>query len=267
MELIEELRLSWTGLERLANESGVGKEMFSWITYGDRGRQEEPFTAFKINERPGDIDEQLALGEQFAALDLDDDRDSEYSQSDYSDSIHDNNDPESMDTGSFIGGDGEGDECGASGCGGGQIASSSGIYIMNLLLLERNRQKKRNRAPQMLPDTPFDANVPRRLRKVEAEPEAVNFLLHGIFAHGVSLIALKGAMTPREVAEFDVSAGTPRYYALLGRDRDVYGRTGESVYCRLCSEDYKLYFESPERALHHIMKDHLKMGYSCDCGW
>ena len=265
LELIEELRLSWTGLECLANESGIGKESFSWITHGDRGRQDERVTAFKINERPGDIDEQLALGEQFAALDLNDDCDSEYSQPDYGDSIEDNNGPECMDIESFTSGDEEGDEGGASGSRGGQIASSSGIYIMNLLLLERNRQKKRNRARQMLLDTPFDANISRRLREAEAEPEAVNFLLRGIFAHGISLTALKGEMTPREVAEFDVSAGTPRYHALLGRDRD--GRTGEIVYCRLCSEDYQLYFKSPERALHHIMKDHLKTGYSCDCGW
>ena len=226
-----------------------------------------------------DIDEQVALGEQFRRLDPDGDYDSEYSQSDSSDDIPDDNDPESMAVDSFTGGDeagGDGGENGdggasGSGSGGGQLASGSrepAIYIMNQLLLEKSRRRKKNRTPQMLPDTPFDAdirNVSNRLREAEAEPEAVDFLLRGLFPHEISLAPLKEVMTQEEIDEFHVPAGTLRYQVLLRQDRNR--RNKEIFYCRLCPEDSQLDFKDPEEALHHMAEDHFEMGYSCDCGW
>ena len=89
---------------------------------------------------------------------------------------------------SFTGGDAgdEGGGSGASGSGGGQISSEEpAIRIMNQLLLNRSRRRKKHSGPQMLPDTPYDAstsNVSNKLREAEAEVEAVNFLMSGIFS-------------------------------------------------------------------------------------
>ena len=233
-----------------------------------------------------DIDEQLALGEQFSALDLEDDNDSGHGQSDSDDeaSEEDEENPDSMAVDSFPGGD-EGDGGGmasgsgviaggssggvASGSGGGgQIASGSkqpAIQIMNQLLLEKNRRKKKkNRGARMLPDTPYDpaiSTVSKKLRDAEAEAEALDFLTSGIFPDGaISLVSLKTEMTQEEVEEFQVPARTMKYHGLLRRDREIY-------YCRLCPEDNQLDFKDHEEALHHMTKDHLDMGYSCDCGW
>ena len=235
-----------------------------------------------------DIDEQMALGEQFNTLDSSDDNDSGHSQSDFGeDDVSDQDDTENMAAGSFTGGDegGEGGEGGgadgvdgaggaggASGSGGGQIASSSkepAIRIMNQILLDRNRRRKKHSGPQMLPDTPYDAsisNVSNKLREAEAEAEAVDFLMSGIFPNGkISLASLTTEMTPQEVVDFQVPPGTQKYQGLLRRDRDH--RDKEIIYCRLCPEDSQLDFKEPDGALHHMAKDHLEMAYSCDCGW
>jgi len=221
-----------------------------------------------------DIDEQMALGEQFNALDSSDDNDSGHSPSDFGDDVHDQDDPESMAAAdSFTGGDGGGGGGGgASGSGGGQIASSSKepvIMVMNELLLERNRRKKKHRGPRMLPDTPHDASINRvshKLREAEADAAAVDFLMNGIFPSGtISLPALRADMTPQDLAEFQLAEGTPKFHGLLQRDRDH--RNKEIIYCKLCPEDSQLDFKDPEGALHHMAKDHFEMMYSCDCGW
>ena len=72
----EESRISWAGMKSLANESGIEGEMFSWVPQGDQSRQEELFTTFKISKSPNDIDEQVAIGEQYFTLDSDDNYDS-----------------------------------------------------------------------------------------------------------------------------------------------------------------------------------------------
>ena len=76
LELIEESRISWAGVKSLANESGIEGEMFSWVPQGDQSRQEELLTTFKISKPPNDIDEQVAIGEQYFTLDSDDNYDS-----------------------------------------------------------------------------------------------------------------------------------------------------------------------------------------------
>ena len=230
-----------------------------------------------------DIDEQLALGEQFSALDLEDDNDSGHGQSDSEDDVSEDEeeDPDGMvidsvpgddggDSGGVAGGSGvvaSGSGGMASGSGGGQIASSSkepAIHIMNQLLLEKSKRKKRNNGVRMLPDTPYDpaiSSVAKKLRESEAEPEALDFLTNEIFSDGaISLISLKTEMTPDEVEEFQVPPRTLRYHGLLRRDREIF-------YCRLCPEDNQLDFKDHEEALHHMTKDHLDMGYSCSCGW
>ena len=219
-----------------------------------------------------DMDEQLALGEQFSALDLDDDNDSGHGQSDSEedDASDDEEDHDGMAVDSFTGGDEGGSGSGgvASGSGGVQVASTSkepAINIMNQLLLEKTKRKKRkNRGARMLPDTPYDAaisSVSKKLSEAEAEPEAIDFLMHGVFPSGtISLVSLKTEMTEEEVGEYQVAAGTPKYHGLLRRDREI-------VYCRLCPEDNQLDFKDPEEALHHMTKDHFDMGYSCDCEW
>jgi hypothetical protein len=217
-------------------------------------------------EEGDDIDEQLALGEQFSALDLDDDNDSGHGQSDSEDDASDAEDADDMAVDALVAGEGAG--ASGSGGGGGPVASSSkepAINIMNQLLLEKNkRKKKKNRGPRMLPDTPYDAaisSVSKKLREAEAEPEAVDFLMSGIFPGGdITLVELKTEMTTDELNEFHVAQGTLKYHGLLRRDREI-------VYCRLCPEDNQLDFKDPEEALHHMTKDHFDMGYSCDCGW
>jgi len=225
-----------------------------------------------------DIDEQMALGEQFNNLDSNDDTESGYSQSDFGDDASDQGDPENMAAESFTGGEegGEGGEGGGgggpSGSGGGQVASGSkepAIMVMNQLLLDRNRRRKKHSGPQILPDTPYDASissVSSKLREAEAEPDAIDFLMRGIFPNGkISLAPLTTEMTPQEVAQFQVSPGTLKYHGLLRRDRDH--RDKEIIYCKLCPEGSQLDFKDPEGALHHMAKDHLEMAYSCDCGW
>ena len=222
-----------------------------------------------VYPEPDDIDEQLALGEQFSALDLDDDNDSGHGQSDSEDDASDEEeDPDGMAVDSFPGGDEGGSGAVASGSGSGPVPSSSkepAINIMNQLLLEKNkRKKKKNRGPRMLPDTPYDAaisSVSKKLREAEAELEALDFLTTGIFPDGtISLESLKAEMTPDEVGEYTSAPGPLKYHALLRRDREI-------VYCRLCPEDNQLDFKDTEEALHHMTKDHFDMGYSCDCGW
>ena len=221
------------------------------------------------------IDEQVALGEQLISFDSSDDNDSRRSQSDFGEDVSDQDELESMAAISFTGGD-AGDEggsgSGASGSGGDQIASSSkepAIRVMNQLLLDRNKRKKKRSGHQMLPDTPYDASisdVSNKLREAEAEVEAVEFLKSGIFPSGIiSLASLTAEMTPQELVEHRVPLGTQKYHGLLCRDRDH--RDKEIIYCRLCPEDSQLDFKDPEEALHHIAQDHLEMAYSCDCGW
>jgi len=216
-----------------------------------------------------DIDEEIALGEHLNNYDSSDDNDSGYSQSDFGDDISDQGDPENMAAESFTGGDeggGEGGD-GPSGSGGSQIASSSkepAITVMNQLLLNKDRRRKKHSGPQILPDTPYDASISsisNKLREAGAEPGAVDFLMRGIFPRGtISLAPLTTEMTPQEVDQFQVPPGSLKYHGLLRRD-------GEVVYCRLCPEDSQLDFEDPDWALHHIAKDHFEMAYSCDCGW
>ena len=217
---------------------------------------------------PGNgIDEQLALGEQFSALDLDSDKDSGHGQSDFDDyASDDNEDPDNPDINAF--GGGEGDSGGGFGGNlGDQIASSSTkspIGMINRLLLEKNRRrKKRSRGPRMIPDRPFAAisSVSKKLREAEAEPEAVDFLTSGLFPDGtISLTSLTREMAPEEVTKFQVPRGTLKYHGLLRRDKEI-------VYCRLCPKGDQLDFGDPEEALHHIAKNHFEMVYSCDCGW
>ena len=76
LELIEESRISWAAVESLASESGIEGEMFSLVPHGGQGRQEERFTTFNISKPPNDIDEQVAIGEQYFTLDSDDNYDS-----------------------------------------------------------------------------------------------------------------------------------------------------------------------------------------------
>jgi hypothetical protein len=211
-----------------------------------------------------DIDEQMALGEQFNTLDSSDDDDSGLGESD-----SDEDDPESTAADPFTGGDEGGGGGGASGSGRGQIASSSkepAIIIMNQLLLERTTRKKKNR---IFPDTPYDASISSlstKLREAEAEAEAVDFLMSGVFPNGkISIDALRTEMTPQEIDRFHAAQGTLKYHGLLRRDRDR--RDKEIVYCRLCPEDSQIDFKDPEKALYHIAKDHFEMEYSCDCGW
>jgi len=214
-----------------------------------------------------DIDGQLGLGELFSALDLDSDMDSGHGPSDFDDyASDDNEDPGNMVINAF--GDVKDDSGGgASGNPGEQFASSSTkspISMVNRLLLQKNRRRKRSQGPRMLPDTPYDAaisSVSKRLREIEAEPEAIDFLTSGLFPDGtISLTSLMTEMTPEEVTKFQVARGTPKYHGLLRRDKEI-------VYCRLCPEVDQLYFRDPEEALHHIAKNHFEMGYSCDCEW
>ena len=232
-----------------------------------------------------DIDEQLALGEQFSALDLEDDNDSGHGQSDSEDdaseeeeenpdnmavdSIPGNNEGDGGGVASGSGGVARGGQIGvASGSGGGRIASGSkepAIHIMNQLLLEKNRRKKKkNRGARMLPDTPYDpaiSTISKKLREAEAEAEALEYLTNEVFPDGaISLVSLRKEMTPDELEEFQLPAHTMKYHGLLRRDREIF-------YCRLCPEDNQLDFKDHEEALHHMTKDHLDMGYSCDCGW
>jgi hypothetical protein len=244
------------GLEGFDSDIDLDAEVAAGI-----GAEEYPET--------DDIDEQLALGEQFSALDLEDDNDSGHGQSDSEDDAsEDEEDPDGMAVDSVPGGDEGGSGGVASGSGGGHAASSSkepAINIMNQLLLEKNkRRKKKNRGARMLPDTPYDpviSTVTKKLREAEAEPEALDFLTSGIFPDGaISLVSLKTEMTQEEIDDFQFPPRTLKYHGLLRRDREI-------VYCRLCPEDNQLDFKDPEEALHHMTKDHLDMGYSCDCGW
>ena len=220
-----------------------------------------------VDRSKSDIDEQLESEEHFSALDIDSDKDSGHGPSDFDDyASDDNEDPDNMVTNAF--GDVEDDSGGvASGNPGHQFASSSTkspISMVNRLLLQKNRRRKRSPGPRMLPDTPYDAaisSVSNRLREAEAEPEAVDFLTNGLFPDGtISLTTLMTEMTKEEVTKFQVSPGTLKYHGLLRRDKDI-------VYCRLCPEVDQLDFRDPEEALHHIAKNHFEMGYSCDCEW
>jgi hypothetical protein len=213
------------------------------------------------------IDDEMASGEELSAFDLEDDNDSGHGQSDSEDDASEDEDTDGMAV-SLTGGD-EGVGGGvASGSGGGQIASGSNepaFSIMDKLLEQNKRRKKKDVTVRMLPDTPYDAdisNVAQKLRETEADPEALAFLTSGIFPDGViSLIPLKEEMTQEEADEFGCPPHTPKYHGLLRRgDREI-------VYCRLCPEDDRIKFKDPEEALHHMTKDHLDMGYSCDCGW
>ena len=168
----------------------------------------------KVYPEADDIDEQLALGEQFGSLDLDDDNDSWHDASE--DEASEGEDPDDMIVDSFTSGDEGGSGGVASGSGGGQVASSSkepAINIMNQLLLEKNRwRKQKSSGPRMLPDTPYDAaitSVSKTLRETEAEPEAVHFLTTGIFPDGmILLMSLRREMTAEEVSEFQSAPGT-----------------------------------------------------------
>ena len=219
-----------------------------------------------VHPPENDINEQLALGEHFSALDLDDDKDSGHGQSDFDDYVSDDNeDPDNMVTNVFGNDEGDGGG-GPSGSPGDQIASSSTESPINMInrLLKNRRRKKRSQGPRMLPDTPYDAaisSVSKKLREAEAEPEAVDFLMSGLFPDGtISLTSLTTEMAPEEVTKFQVAQGTPKYHGLLRRDKEIF-------YCRLCPEVSQLDFRDPEEALHHMTKDHFDMGYSCDCEW
>jgi len=218
-----------------------------------------------------DIDMQLALGEQFSALNLYNDNDSGHGQSDSEDE-----DSDGMVVHSFTGGDeggGGGGGCVASGSGrvasgsgGDQDASSPEAEEPAIEEPAINTTNQLNPGPQMLPDTPYDAaikSVSRKLREAKAELEAVEFLTSGIFPDGrISLVSLMKQMTPEEVDNFSSAPGRLKYHGLLRRDMETV-----RCHCRLCPEDDQLDFKDAEEALHHMTKDHFDMGYSCDCGW
>jgi hypothetical protein len=113
-----------------------------------------------VGQEEDDIDVQLALGEQFGELDLDDDSDSGTTDSDWEDDASDDGNLDGMVVDSSTGGDEGGGEGGASGSGGGQIASSSKEPVINILnqcpLKMDKRRKKKNRRPRLLPEKPFD---------------------------------------------------------------------------------------------------------------
>jgi hypothetical protein len=94
-----------------------------------------------------DIDDQMALGEQFHTLDLSNDNDLGHGQSDYKDGVSDNDDPDVNSDGMSVdvfsgrneGGSGDG------GSGGGQIALGSKettLSVMNKLLMDRQKKRK-----------------------------------------------------------------------------------------------------------------------------
>jgi hypothetical protein len=199
------------------------------------------------------LDEQLALGEQYAALEAGgEENDSGHGGSDSdSDASHNNEeDEEGMDITS------PNLDAGPS------TSTGSTIDVMNQLLISRRTRKKRG--PRLIPDAPHDAafsNVSRNLLDAEADPLAVEYLRDGVFPSGIiTLDALRAPMSSQEVTQFQVEAKTQKYRGLLSREREVFN-------CRLCPGDNKLDFKDPEEALHHITKDHFDMGYSCSCGW
>jgi ankyrin repeat protein len=224
------------------------------------------------DQEEDDIDVQLALGEQFGELDLDDDSDSGTTDSDWEDDASDDGDPDTMVVDSLASGVEGGGEGGASGSGGGQLASSSkepAINILNqcLLKMDKRTKKKKIRKPRLLPDKPFDpvlSNVSKKLRNNEAEPRALKFLTRIFPSKRISLVELMEEMTPEEVDEFQLQAGAQKYNGLLRRGRH---RNKEIVFCRLCPQYSQLDFKDAEEALQHITMDHFDMAYSCDCGW
>ena len=217
-----------------------------------------------VDPQESDVDEQVALGVQFNALNLHGVDDSRHGQPDLDSYLGDN----STAVNSFASSHKGHNAGGCSGYDRSHIAScsqESTIDFLNRILLERSRQMEHeDSGPRMLPDTPYDPAVScisKKLREARAESKAVDFLTSGLFPDGmVSLISLKTEMTPQEVAEFQVEDGTLKYHGLLRRD-------GAISYCRLCPEGSQRDFKDPEDALYHMTTDHFDMGYSCDCGW
>ena len=212
-----------------------GSDLADWL---DIGTTEYP------------MDREIALGEQFAVLDAEEDYEdaSGYGGSDSGLDASSNDQDE------------EGEDIGSSTLGPGPSASNiSTLERMNQLL--RSKKKPRSR---LFPDTPHDtavSTVAKTLQDTEAAPSAIEFLCNGVFPDGtITLGALKAPMTAEEATKFQVEEGTEKYRGLLSREREVFN-------CRLCPEDDTLDFKDPEDALHHMTKDHFDMGYSCSCGW
>jgi ankyrin repeat protein len=205
----------------------------------------------EVGQEEDDIDVQLALGEQFGELDLDDDSDSGTTDSDWEDDASDDGNLGGMVVDSLTGGDEGGGEGGASGSGGGQIASSSkepAINILNQCLLKMDKKKK-NRRPRLFPEKLFDpvlSNVSKKLRNNEAGPRALKILMRIFPSKRISLVDLRGEMTPEKVDEFQLQAGTQKYNGLLRRGRH---RNEEIVFCRLCPQYSQLDFKDPDEVL------------------
>ena len=196
------------------------------------------------------MDQEIALGEQFAALEAHEEHDNDSghggSDSESGASNSDDEDEQDVDTGSPTL----------------DAGPSTSIDVMNQLLISKKARK--NRGPRLIPDTPHDdaiSTVAKKLRDTEADPAAIEYLCDGIFPGGkITLDALRAPANAQVATEFQVEEGAQMYRGLLSREREVYN-------CRLCPEDNKLDFKDPEEALHHMTKDHFDMGYSCSCGW
>ena len=231
-----------------------------WPGGADSASEAEAGIAEDLKHGPpvaqNDVDEQVALGAQFDALDNacygEDDSGDGGSSSDQ-DEPNDAQDaddhyPMEVTTSTF--------SLGPS------TSRETTVERMNQLLKSRRSRKKRG--PRIIPDTPHDAtinNIAQKLRESEAEPAAIEYLLNGVFPSGtINLDGLRAPMSTQEIAQFQLEEGTPKYRGLLNREREVFS-------CRLCPEDNRLGFKDPEEALHHMTKSHFDMGYSCSCGW
>ena len=203
-----------------------------------------------------DVDEQVALGAQFDALE-----DASYGKNNPGDDGSSSDQDESSDAQddddhSPIGVDTSTPPPGPS------TSRETAVERINQLLISRRSRKKLD--PRIIPDTPHDSvvsNVAQKLRESEAEPAAIDYLCNGVFPSGtIYLEGLRDLMSAQEIAQFQAEEGAQKYRGLLTRELEVFS-------CRLCPEGNKLDFKDPEEALHHMTKSHFDMGYSCDCGW
>lgn len=203
-----------------------------------------------------DVDEQVALGAQFDALE-----DACYGENDTGDGGSSSDQDESNDVQDVD------DHCPAGVTSsafslGPSTSRETTVERLNQLLKSRRSRKKRD--PRIIPDTPHDttiSNIAQKLRESEAEPAAIEYLCNEVFPSGtINLEGLRAPMSTQEIVQFQAEEGSQKYRGLLTRERGVFS-------CRLCPEDNKLDFKDPEEALHHITKSHFDMGYSCACGW
>ena len=140
------------------------------------------------------------------------------------------------------------------------------VNIFEQLLLEK-RLRESGAVPArkgLIPDTPHDhsvAHLAQRLRASGAELDAVEYLIDEVWPGGN--ITLEGLMAPMGAVElrvFGLTATSAKYLGLFRRQDGV-------GLCRLCPLDSRLDFKRPETGLYHITRDHLDMGYGCQCGW